>query len=73
MKTMTLNLPEREMEFVEEVAKHNDMSKTAVIRQAIRVYQLVKVKNLEEGIFAMLQAELPPMMAPLFEDANGKP
>lgn len=40
-KTMTLNLSEREMAVVEEMAKEADLSKTALIRSALRLYQLV--------------------------------
>lgn len=41
MKTMTLNLPEREMEFLEEMATRKDVSKTAIMRQAFRLYQTI--------------------------------
>ena len=40
-RTMTLNLSEREMAVVEQMAKDADLSKTALIRSAIRLYQLV--------------------------------
>ncbi len=40
--TMTLNLSEREMAVVEQIAADTDMSKTAVLRQALRLYQLVR-------------------------------
>lgn len=40
-RTMTLNLSEREMEVLEELSVKKDMSKTAVIRQALRLYQLI--------------------------------
>lgn len=40
-KTMTLNLSEREMQVVEQMAAAKDISKTAVIRQALRLYQAV--------------------------------
>lgn len=40
-KTMTLNLPEREMRILEQMSESKDMSKTAVIRQALRMYQLI--------------------------------
>ncbi len=40
-KTMTLNLTEREMEVLEELSRKKELSKTAVIRQALRLYQLV--------------------------------
>lgn len=38
---MTLNLPEREMEILDAMCAKKDMSKTALIRQALRIYQLV--------------------------------
>lgn len=40
-QTMTLNLSEREMSVVEQLAGEADLSKTGVIRQALRLYQLV--------------------------------
>lgn len=40
-QTMTLNLSAREMAVVEEMAERQELSKTAVIRQALRLYQLV--------------------------------
>lgn len=43
-KTMTLNLSEKEMAVLEELATEKDMSKTAVMRQALRLYQLVNVR-----------------------------
>jgi hypothetical protein len=43
-KTMTLNLTEAEMRVLEELAKKKDLTKTAVIRQAIRLYQMVEVR-----------------------------
>jgi predicted transcriptional regulator len=47
-KTMTLNLTDREMRVVEELAAQKDLTKTAVIRQAIRLYQLIDAR-LAEG------------------------
>lgn len=44
MKTMTLNLPEREMAVLTELAERKGMSKTAVMRQALKLYQLVEVR-----------------------------
>jgi len=41
-KTMTLNLTDAEMRVVEELAKKKDLTKTALIRQAIRLYQMVE-------------------------------
>ncbi|WP_395443544.1 hypothetical protein [Caulobacter sp. UC70_42] len=42
--TMTLNMPEREMLALERIAEHHQMSKTAVMRQALRLYQLIDVR-----------------------------
>jgi hypothetical protein len=44
MPTMTLNLSEREMAVVEQYAKEFDLSKTAIIRQALRWYQKTEVR-----------------------------
>lgn len=41
-RTMTLNLSAREMEVVEEIAIDCEMTKTAVLRAALRLYQLVR-------------------------------
>ena len=43
-KTMTLNLTEREMQVLEELSRRKDLSKTAVIRQALRLYQMVDAR-----------------------------
>lgn len=43
-KTMTLNLTEAEMKALEELSTTKDISKTAVLRQALRLYQLVEVR-----------------------------
>lgn len=42
MKTMTLNLSDEEMAVVERLSEEHDMSKTAVLRQALRLYQFVQ-------------------------------
>ena len=47
-RTMTLNLTDREMEALEELAGRKDLSKTQVVRQAIRLYQTVE-SRLENG------------------------
>lgn len=39
LKPMTLNLTEREMAVVEQYAAEFDLSKTAIMRQALRWYQ----------------------------------
>nr|WP_249809158.1 ribbon-helix-helix protein, CopG family [Bradyrhizobium sp. 150] len=41
---MTLNLSEKEMTVLEELAREKGMSKTAIMRQALRLYQLVNVR-----------------------------
>lgn len=43
-RTMTLNLTDREMQVLEQLSTQKDLSKTAVIRQAIRLYQLVDAR-----------------------------
>lgn len=40
-RTMTLNLTDAEMAALEAMCAEKDMSKTAVLRQALRLYQLV--------------------------------
>jgi predicted transcriptional regulator len=40
-KTMTLNLTNNEMATLDELSKAKDMSKTAVVRQALRLYETV--------------------------------
>lgn len=47
-KTMTLNLTDAEMEVLEALCAKKDLSKTAVLRQALRLYQLVDTR-LEHG------------------------
>ncbi|HZL38528.1 MAG TPA: ribbon-helix-helix protein, CopG family [Tepidisphaeraceae bacterium] len=48
-KTMTLNLTGREMEVLEELAAKKEMSKTAILRHALRLYQLVDFKLAKGG------------------------
>ncbi len=43
-KTMTLNLTEAEMKALDELSATKDISKTAVLRQALRLYQMVEVR-----------------------------
>ena len=47
-RTMTLNLSNREMEAIEDLAEKKGMNKTAVVRQALRLYQTIDVR-LEKG------------------------
>jgi predicted transcriptional regulator len=43
-KTMTLNLTDAEMRVLEDLATKKDLSKTAVVRQAIRLYQMIEAR-----------------------------
>lgn len=43
-KAMTLNLSDREMAVLEQMAKDSDLTKTALLRSALRLYQLVTVR-----------------------------
>ncbi len=47
-KTMTLNLTEAEMYVLAVLSEKKDMSKTALLRQALRMYQLFEAR-LEKG------------------------
>lgn len=47
-RTMTLNLNEAEMAALESLCERKGMSKTALLRQALRLYQSVDVR-LERG------------------------
>ena len=47
-KTMTLNLTETEMEVLEVLSEKKDLSKTALLRQALRIYQVIEAR-LESG------------------------
>ncbi len=44
-RTMTLNLTDAEMSALEQMAEQKDISKTAVLRQALRLYQLIDVRQ----------------------------
>lgn len=47
-RTMTLNLTDAEMTALEELCAKKDLSKTAMLRQALRLFQLVE-SRLENG------------------------
>lgn len=40
-KSMTLNLTTEEMQALDELAKKKDLTKTGVMKQALRLYQMV--------------------------------
>ena len=47
-RTMTLNLTDAEMTVLEELCARKDLSKTALLRQALRLYQVVDTR-LQKG------------------------
>lgn len=47
-KTMTLNLTEAEMDVLEALSEKKELSKTALLRQALRMYQVIEAR-LESG------------------------
>jgi len=47
-RTMTLNLTEQEMAVIEELCEKKGLSKTALLRQAIRLYQVIDAR-IERG------------------------
>jgi hypothetical protein len=44
-RTMTLNLTDAEMNALERLCGVKDLSKTAVIRQALRIYQMIDQRS----------------------------
>ena len=44
-RTMTLNLTETEMEVLTKLAETKGISKTGVLRQALRLYQVIAVRT----------------------------
>ncbi len=55
-RTMTLNLTEAEMLVLDELSAKKDLSKTAVVRQALRLYQTVSAR-VERGDKLMFENE----------------
>jgi len=47
-KTITLNLSDQEMEVVEQLCKKKGVSKTSLLKQCIRLFQLVE-SRIENG------------------------
>ena len=43
-KTMTLNMTDEEMNVLEQLSQRKEMSKTALLRQALRLYQMVDAR-----------------------------
>jgi len=51
-RTMTLNLTEQEMRVLDQLSTQKELSKTTLIRQALRLYQLVDARlNRGEKLF----------------------
>lgn len=51
-RTMTLNLTDAEMKALEQLSIEKDISKTAVMRQALRLYQVISDRmELGEKLF----------------------
>ena len=48
-RTMTLNLTDTEMRVLEELSQQKELSKTAVLRQALRLYQLIDARLTSGG------------------------
>ena len=46
-RTMSLNLTDAEMDALEKLARRKDLPKTAVIRQALRLYNLVDTRVMQ--------------------------
>jgi hypothetical protein len=56
-RTMTLNLTEAEMNALEDLAAKKELNKTVVIRQALRLYQMVDQRT-REGKKVFIEDEL---------------
>ena len=63
-RTMTLNLSEEEMSSLDQLALRNGMSKTAVIRKAIRIY-LILEKRMQRGEHIFVEDDLHQVKAEL--------
>ena len=55
-RTMTLNLTEREMQVLDDLCAKKGLNKTALMRQALRLYQAVDTR-LEKGEKLMFEDE----------------
>ena len=54
---MTLNLTDAEMNALEELAAKKDLNKTVVIRQALRLYQMVD-QRIRDGMKVFIENEV---------------
>jgi hypothetical protein len=55
-RTMTLNLTDAEMRVLDELSVRKDITKTAVLRQALRLYQTIDAR-VEKGEKLMFENE----------------
>lgn len=55
-KTLTLNLTDEEMQALELLAKKKDVSKTAILRLALRLYQMIDTR-IERGLKVFIEDE----------------
>ncbi len=56
-RTMTLNLTEEEMAALDDLCKRYDMSKTAIVRKALRMYQVIDAR-LQKGEKLFMEDEI---------------
>jgi predicted transcriptional regulator len=56
-RTMTLNLTDEEMSTLEELSTRYELSKTAVIRKALRMYQVIDAR-LQRGEKLFMEDEV---------------
>lgn len=56
-RTMTLNLTDAEMTALEDLAEKKDLNKTVIIRQALRLYQMVD-QRIREGKKVFIEDEM---------------
>lgn len=63
-KTMTLNLTDREMQVLDDLCAKKGLNKTALLRQALRLYQMVD-QRLEEGDRLIFESQLKGLKAEL--------
>ena len=54
-RTMTLNLTDREMHVLDELCARKGLNKTALLRQALRLYQTID-QRLEQGEKLMFES-----------------
>ena len=56
-RTMTLNLTDAEMSALDDLSARKDLTKTAVLRQALRLYQTIEIR-IERGDKLLFENEV---------------